>query len=467
MSQIKTNLIYNMVYQVLILIIPLILAPYLSRTLGVEGIGIYSYTYSVVNYFTLFCLLGLNNYGNRTIAKVRDNKDKVSETFWSLYYFQLFMGIVLIIIYLIYVCFSNFKYRNIALIQTIYIFSALLDINWLYFGLEKFKITVIRNTIIKIITLFSIFYFVKCKEDLWKYALIMSTTTVLSQIILWTLLKKEIKFHKFNIKEVIKHIKPNVLLFIPVIAVSIYKIMDKIMIGNISNIEEVGLYENAEKIINVPIALITALGTVMLPRMSNIIEKGENKKANEYIKKSIEFVMFMSIPMCLGLISIASKFAPLYYGEFFEKTGILIILLSTTIPFIAFANVIRTQYIIPREKDNIYIKSVILGAIINFIANLIFIPSLESKGACIGTIIAEVVVMLYQCVSVKNELNILDYLKICIKFLVNSVIMFFIIESVKILNLQSYFEIFLQIVLGCVIYSILNIKYILGLIKKQ
>ena len=132
----KKNFIYNLIYQILILIIPLITAPYLSRVVGVSGVGTYSYTYSIVYYFMLLTLLGINNYGNRTIAKVRDNKEKRSKEFWSMYILQLVMGTIMLIIYLGYVLIFDVKYKQIALIQSLFIFSSILDINWFFFGLK-------------------------------------------------------------------------------------------------------------------------------------------------------------------------------------------------------------------------------------------------------------------------------------------------------------------------------------------
>lgn len=460
MNQVKKNFLYNIIYQLLILIIPLITAPYLARVLNASGIGTYSYTYSIVYYFMLLTLLGVNNYGNRSIAKVRDNEKERSKTFWSIYLFQLIMGIIMIILYLGYIFIFNNKYQNIALIQSLFIISSILDINWLFFGLEEFKKTITRNTIVKVLSVILIFIFVKYKTDLWKYTLIMSGTTLLSQLILWGYLRKYIKFTKISFKDIKKHIKPNLVLFIPVIAISLYKIMDKIMLGAISGVVEVGYYENAEKIINIPLTLITALGTVMLPRMSNIVAKGDNKKLNEYINKSINFVMFMSLPMCFGLIAIGYNFAPLYFGKAFQKTGVLIMLLSITLPFLSFANVLRTQYLIPTEQDKSYIISVSLGAITNFILNILLIPKSNSVGACIGTIAAEFCVMAYQTYSVKDKIQISKYIKECIPFFLKASIMLIIIYPFNFINIKSTIKILSQVVIAISIYIILNYNYI-------
>lgn len=463
-STLKKNYIYNLTYQILILVLPLITAPYLSRIVGVKGVGIYSYTYSIVYYFMLMTLLGVNNYGNRTIAKVREDKKELSKSFWGIYCLQLFMGSIMLILYYFYIILFNNEYKLIGLIQGIYIVSAILDINWFFLGTEEFKKTIKRNIFIKFGTVILIFTLVKSKNDLWIYTLIMAGMTCLSQLILWFFLRKRISFEKINLNEIKHHLKKNIILFIPVIAVSLYKIMDKIMLGVIANISEVGFYENAEKIINIPLTTITALGTIMLPRASNLVAKGDNEKIKKYMSKSISLVMFLSFAMCCGLIGIGYNFAPLYFGKEFQKTGILIMMLAITLPFLSFANVLRTQYLIPNERDKTYIISVSLGAITNMIMNLIFIPKLGSIGACFGTIIAEGSVMLHQTISVWKELEVKKWIKDILPFLLKSIIMFLIIYPMNYININSILRLSLQVILGILIYLTLNIKYILNII---
>lgn len=465
MKSAKKNFLYNLIYQILILIIPLITAPYLSRIVGPSGVGVYSYNYSIVYYFMLITLLGVNNYGNRTIAKIRDDKKKLSYNFWSIYLFQLMMGLLMVILYLGYIFFLDINYKNIALIDTLFIISAMLDINWFFFGLEEFKKTITRNIFVKIGTIILIFIFVKESSDLWKYAVIMSGMTCLSQLILWLFLKDKIQAIKVNIKDIIKHIKPNFILFIPIIAISLYKMMDKIMLGIIANVEEVAYYENAEKIHNIPMSLITALGTVMLPRMSNILSKGKKILADEYIKKSMKFVMFMSFAMCIGLIIVGENFAPFYFGEKFSKSGILIVLLAFTIPFSAIANVLRTQYIIPNEMDKIYIYSVFVAAFVNLILNAIFIPKLYSVGACIGTISAEALVMIFQFYLIRREIRISEYIKLGKNFLGKSLVMLGLLYPLNFIYMNDYIRLVMQIILGCILYFILNFKYIMDELK--
>lgn len=460
MTSLKKNFIYNIGYQILSMILPVITVPYVSRILGVEGVGIYSYTYSITYYFMLIGMLGINNYGNRTIAKVREDKQQLSKNFLGIFIIQLVANCVMIVGYVIYILFFDVKYKVIAIIQIIYLISNALDINWFFFGLEKFKITVVKNTILKIISIILIFMFVKKEDDLWIYTLILSTSTMISQMVLFPALKREIKYERICIEDITKHIKNCFILFIPVIAVSIYKVMDKIMIGWMTNVEEVGYYEQAEKIVNMPLGVVTALGTVMLPRISNLVDKKDEKKVKEYISKSVNIMMFLAFPICFGLIAISSDFIPMFLGENFSKSSVLIYYLSLTIIFISFANIIRTQYLIPKEKDKIYITSVILGGIVNLCINFLLIPKYKSIGACIGTVIAEFIVMLYQIILVRKELPIKEYIKNAFVYMFKGIIMLLIVLTIKILKINTIIKIVIQVVVGILIYFLLNVKYI-------
>ena len=467
MSQIKKNIIYNILYQILTIILPLITVPYVSRVLGTEGIGIYSYTYSIVYYFIIISLLGINNHGNRTIAKVRENKEELSKQFISIYLIQLFMTFLMILLYVLYLILFNIEYKLIATIQIIYLISTIFDINWFFFGLEKFKITVTRSTIIKILSLVLIFCFVKSNNDLWKYTIILSGSALVSQLLLLPFLFKEIKIIQVDFNSIKQHIKPIITLFVPVIAISLYKVMDKVMLGLLNNVSEVGLYEQAEKITQMPLCLITAFGTVMMPRAANLFSKNKITEILNYINKSITFIMFLCLPIVFGLISISNDFIPIFLGKDFLKSSILLNILATTIVFISFANVLRTQYLIPNNRDKDYIASVVLGALINLTLNIILIPHFMSIGACIATVVAEATVCIYQCFALRKELEIKKYISNSMPFLIKALIMFVLVCLTGLMIYNVYIRIIVQVLSGIIIYSLLNYRYIISIINNK
>ncbi|WP_415324939.1 oligosaccharide flippase family protein [Clostridium perfringens] len=456
---VKKNFLYNVLYQILIIIIPLITTPYIARVIGPKGVGIQSYTFSVASYFVLFAMLGLNNYGSRTIAAVRDDKTELSKNFLSIYTLQLIMSILVIVAYTIYLKFFVTKYKIFFLIQLIYIVAAIFDINWFFFGIEKFKLTVTRNSIIKIITVISIFIFVRDSGDLYIYSIILALSTLISQLILWNFVNKYINFEKISVKEVVVHFKPNLVLFIPVIAISMYRMMDKIMIGKMSSITQVGFFSNSEKIIAIPLGIIAALGTVMIPKMSNLKARGDINNSKRYISLSIEIIIFIAMGAAFGLIAISPVLIPVFLDKEFIDCVPIVSLLAITIVFISWANVIRTQFLIPNKMDKIYIISTILGAMVNLISNLILIRRYGAIGATIGTILAECVVCIYQSIKVRRELEIIIYLKKCIFYIIPGFIMYIVVSFIGKNLGVSILTGLIQIVIGGFLYLFISILY--------
>lgn len=440
----------------LLIILPLIITPYISRVLGSEGVGTYAYTYAIANYFMLIAMLGVKNYGNRSVAIVRDDKKELSKTFWEIYALQFICSAIALVVYFVYVFLFVTDYKLIATIQGIYVFSAMLDISWLFFGLEKFKITVLRNMLIRLVNIACVFIFVKSIDDLWKYTLIMSLGIMFSQGYLWFYVKKFVDWYMPKMHDITKHIRAELILFIPIIAVSLYKMMDKIMLGQISNVSELGFYESADRILNVPLGVITALGVVMMPRMSNLVAKGNDEKGKTYIYNSMLLAMFLAFGMMFGISGIAEDFIPVFLGDGYLSCILLLRVMSPTIIFIAWANVIRTQYLIPNQRDNSYIISVLLGAVINICINLLLIPKLDAMGAVIGTVCAEASVCICQTIMVRKQLDIFKYIKNSIVFLISGAVMLVVILFIRQFFDNLIVTVCVQIVVGGLLYLVIS-----------
>lgn len=457
---VKVNYIYSVLYQLLLVLVPIITAPYLTRKVGAEQLGVYSYTNSIAHYFYLFAMLGMQNYGNRCIAQARDNQKLLSQKFSEMITLQLIWGVVVIFcysIYLVALLFMHSPFFISSLIWGLYIISGTIDISWFFWGIEFFKITVLRNIIIKIFTTIGIFTLIKSPNELNLYIFLIAGSSILTQAILWLNVKKYIKYEKPSMQRIKVHIKPNLLLFLPVIAVSIYTIMDKIMLGKWGTMEQLGFYDNVQKIMTIPTGLITALGTVMLPRMSNLFANKNKDIAMQYLSISMQFSCFFAIPFMFGILAIAPLFVPIYFGQGYDPCINMMELFSVTILFISWANVIRTQFLIPSEKDKIYLGSVIVGAIVNVIANIILIPIYNATGAIIGTICAEFSVALLQTVCVRYSLPVIKYIKESIFFLIPGLLML-VATRFFIANMSTTVTtLILAIVLGACIYLLTGI----------
>lgn len=460
-NSITKNFLYNLVYQILLIILPLITTPYISRVLGSEGLGTYTYTYTIANYFVLAAMLGVKNYGNRSVAAVRDDRKLLSRTFWEIYGLQLLCSLTATAAYVVYVSAFVREYQLIAALQGIYVLSGLMDISWLFFGAEQFRVTVMRNIAIRLINLACIFLFVKSRGDLWLYTLIMTLGMVFSQGYLWMYVKRLVDWRRPKLRDLGMHMIPELILFVPIIAVSLYTMMDKVMLGAMSTMRQVGIYEGAYRILSIPTGVITALGTVMLPRMSNLAAKGKVKESERYIYNSMQFAMFLASGMMFGIVGIAEDFVPLFLGEKYHSCVLLIRVMAPTVPFIAWANVIRTQYLIPNHKDKSYIISVMLGAAVNLVVNALLIPRMQALGAVIGTVCAEGSVCISQTVMVRSKLKIARYLKDTGMYFVFGIVMFLVIQAVHGLKCETVLSLAVEIIAGGGVYVVLSGTYFL------
>lgn len=454
-TSLKKNIIYQVLYEILVILAPLITAPIVSRALGPECSGIYSYTYSIAGYFVLFCMLGIKNHGSRIIAEKSENQAELNRTFSNLLFLHIIISVVVFAVYIVYSLeISSNIYRIYTLLQGMYVLSALFDISWFYIGIEQFKVTVVRNVIIKLLTIVLVVFFVNTKGDLWKYVIIIAGGTLISQIWLWFHLGKYVKFVKPDRDGILENIKPLIILFIPVIAVSLYKMMDKIMIGWV-NKTELGYYEYAEKIIAIPMSVIEAIGVVMLPRISKMLANGGKEASKHLIQTSMKLNMVLAIAMAFGVAAISREFAPVFFGNEYTACSLLMIGLSVTIPFLSFANVLRKQFMIPMKMDREYTIAVFCGAVVNLICNLIFIPKLYARGAMIGTIFAEIVVCMMHIYSCRKDLPVKTYITTLIPYLVAGFCMYQAVRFTAKIAGMSIVGLVLEVLVGGVVYLFL------------
>ena len=453
-KSVTKNYIYNLIYQILILILPLVTTPYISRMLGAENIGIYSYTTSISAYFILFGSLGIALYGQREIAYKQDNKKEYSKTFWEIVILRAFTILISLAIFYLFFVNGNNSYKEYYQILLIEIIGTTIDISWLFQGLEEFKKTVIRNTLIKIISIISIFIFVKNANDLKLYFIIYVLSVIIGNGTLWISLPKFIDKVKIKELNIFKHLKPTIMLFIPQIAIQVYTLFDRTMIGAIiTDKSEVGYYDQSQKIIKMLLTVVTSLGPVMLTRISSSFINGEKKQVVAYMKKSFNVVFLLAFPMIFGILAVSNRFVPLFFGEGYDRVIILMNVITPIILLIGLSNVIGTQYLLPTKRQREFSISVICGAIVNFAINLALIWNYGALGASIGTVIAEGTVTAIQLYFVRKDFNIKEILKGTRNYLIASLTMFVSCYSIGIFIEEGISPLLFEVVIGIIIYG--------------
>lgn len=458
MNQVRKNFVYQIIYRVITILTPLITSPILARALGAEKLGLFSATLAFVSYFQLISLLGVENYGNRSIAAVQDDVDKRKELFWNIYAVQVISGLLALILYGASFIFVSKDRYAITLLQGLWLIGSLLNINWYFFGTEQFKLTVTRNIFVKILTVLLIVLYVRKPDDIFIYVLIMAGDSVLSNLLVWPFLKKSIGFQKPALNLMRKHIKPILILFVPILGMSVFHIMDKTMLDWLGTETDVGYYYSADKIINIPLSIITALGTVMMPRVSNEYSKGNRDGVRNMLKKSTELTFFMTCAVGIGIAAIANEFVPWFFGRGFEPCIRLVYWFVPILFTKAIGDLIRTQYMIPAKLDKLYTIAVFVGAGVNLIANYFLIRIFGALGAVLGTFLAELTVTAFELICTKEQIPFGKYILEYSLYLLPSIVMLLFVRYLaNLLRVPGALRLLCMIGAGGLIYLIISL----------
>ena len=409
----------------------------------------------MVTYFTLFAGMGTALFGRREVSYFQDDREKRSDVFWNT---EILSCISVFVVSIIYFFFSLMQtdYQIFYIILSLNLLTVAFDITWFFQGMEEFEKIVIRNVIFKVLNIVFIFTFVNSEEDIYIYAFGLCIFNILSALSMWLYLPKYVDKIKWKCIRPFRDLRTILSLFIPTVAISIYTVFDKTMIGWFSSTpKENGCYEQATKIIHFLSTFVTSLAPVMIPRIGNLFEKKEKERVNQYMYKSYNFVWFISLPMCFGLIAIASNVVPWFLGEDFidsipilQVFGVLLIALGVN-------NVTGEQYLIPTKQEKIYTKTVIIGAITNLMCNMILIPKFGAVGAAIGSVIAESVIAIVQLFFVRKQISCKIILTSSIRYMICSLVMFLVLRHLLNLFEAKILNTLILICIGGVLYFLL------------
>lgn len=447
------NYIYNLSYQLLVLILPFVTIPYISRIFGPRGVGSYAVSYSIAHYFTVVGLLGINTYGARQIAYSRDNKEECDKTFWNLNYMRIITMSIVAVLYIVYVMFGvGIEKKALYIAQGFTLAASFFDVSWYFAGMEEFKITAVRNMLVKLVGVILVFIFIKTEEDVWLYALILSLSLLIGQLAVWNIIFRQIRFERPEKNRIAKYMKESFKLWIPAIAINIYASLDKVMLGYMIDDVEAGIYENTQKAIKMVSTVTTTFATVMTPRMSNLFHNRNIASIKENVYKSFKFVTFLAVPMVFGVIAVRKTFVPWFYGEEFGKISGLLIVSAWLVLTLSWSNVLGNQVLIACNKEKYYTLAVLTSAVINLLFNAILIPIITSYGAIIASVISEYVGMFIMMYCSRDVIRPLVLLKGIAHYFMAALIMFFISCYVGECMGATVIATFVQIVVGVLIY---------------
>lgn len=456
-ASIKKNFFYNISYQMVSALVPIILTPYIARVLTANGVGISSYVTANVTYFQLFSFLGIAGHGQREIAIARNDKQEVSRIFWELQLLHFLCGAIVMLAYVVFVgIVPSEDVRIYYILNSIMIVASILDISWLYQGFECFRNIAIKNVIAKgSIVLFSVLL-VKTEADLWKYVVINALGLLCSSIFLW----KELHQYVLPLREtknlhIFRHTKSVMVFFIPTIAASVYSILDKSVINIVthSNLEN-GYYENAYKILTILNVAVQNLSTVMSPRMSSIYGSGDDAKMKDYLNSALEAMLFLAMPLALGMTSVAQNFVPIFLGDGWDPVVPLLYVFMPLVVVLGFSVYLDGMYLVPSGKRLESARIICIGAALNMVLNFIMVKCWKALGAAIATLITESVIAGLMVVLAWKILDKKRILKACARYGAFGLAVFVCsIGTAQVFN--GSYTLFLQVAVGCVVYLVL------------
>ena len=450
---VKKNYLYNLLYQMTSVLLPVLTIPYVSRVLSADGIGINTVTYANTQYFILLGSLGISIYATKKIATIREKKDKLKKTFWEIFSIQ-FTGCILAYMVFALTLGQSHKYGVFYMLQGFYILAAAVDISWYFLGIENFKNASLRSFFAKIISVILIFIFVKTRDDLWKYILINAGTMFVGQLIMWFYVGKDmLKVKEIGKLKIAMHIMPILALFVPQIATQVYTVLDKTMIDLFKGAVEAGYYDQSQKIVRILLSVVTSLGIVMLPRIANLFSKDDLNEVKKSLRKAFVVISFLSIPITFGLIGISDKFVPILFGNEFLSVIPLTKISPVLVIIIGLGNVFGTQYLLAIGKNKEYTASVCIGALVNFCFNLLLIPRFAAMGAVIATVSAELSIALIQFWFARVVFDF-TWIKETYKYWVSGILMLAIVRLIGNVTPISILFLVLQIAIGSLVYFI-------------
>ena len=454
------NYAYNLSYQLLLIILPIITTPYVTRVFSSNDLGTYSFFNSIVTYFILLATLGVANYGTKEIS---GNRTLIRKNFWGIYTLQLGAAIFSFVLYVLLCLILPTMKNPVAYILGFSLISKALDISWLFQGLEDFRKITVRNITVKVVGVIAIFLFIKSADDLYLYVFFLTIFELLGQFSMWLPAREFIGKPHFDWEYAKQHLKPVILLFLPQVAISLYVTLDSTMLGSLSSIRDVGIYDQSLKLVKILLTLVTSLGSVMLPRVSNLLSLGDHEAVNKMHEMSFLIYNLVIFPIIAGMLIVNDDFVQFFLGQDFQDARYAIAIMIFRMFFIGWTNIMGIQMLIPHNQNKEFMISTTAPAIISVGLNLLFLPKLGYIGAAIVSVLTEALVWVIQLYFTRRYLKEVPIIGALTKIILASAIMYGILLGSKtVIHFSPTINVLVFAALGGIIYlfAILSLKVV-------
>lgn len=452
------NTIYKSILSMVNIVVPIIIGPYIMRLLDVDLYGMYNRVFADFQMFLAFAGFGVYTLGVREISKIRDNKEKVSRLFTNLFTISLLSNILILILYVIYsFIFSSGIARTLYLVMTIQIFANIFYVEFVNEALENYKFITVKSVIVKLIYFAAILLAVRNPDDIAIYAIVVSLTVFLNNIISFIYAKRRIKFD-FSKIEIKKYLKSLVAVLVITNLDLLYSQLDRVMLGKYVSDVSVTVYYTAYYLISTLSAIPYAIINVSIPRLSYLLKNDGKEMYEEKLNNSLSSLLFIIVPMCLGVFVLSKEIIILYAGEKYLMAVVPLMITSVVRIIISLESVMNNLVMYPNDREDRILKVSLICGVSNLIINylLLFLDIFSPITALISTGIIELVIFTVHYIYAKKKMNIgvnvfsrnnLTYIILSLLFIPISLL-------IRKLSLGFYITMILIIVLCMLLYFI-------------
>jgi O-antigen/teichoic acid export membrane protein len=427
------NYIYNLVKTLMGVVFPIVTFSYVSRILGAEGVGKVGFSKSIIAYFAMIAVLGMNYYGTREAAKLRDDREQLSRFVQEMLIINSVMTIVayILLISALYLIPKLYGYRQLILIGSAAIILQSMGLEWLYQALEDYRYITVRSVAVQLLSLALMFVFVRNPGDVPEYMALTILSTYGSYIFNFFNAKRYVNWRYYGGYKITRHIKPLLLLYAMSLSIQLYAVLDSTMLGFLQDDAAVGRYTAAVKVNKMTTTLITSIAIVLIPRLSYYIKQKEMEKISGLITVSYNYVFIMSVPIAVGIFTLANEVIGIFSGSGFSSAAVTVRILAPIVIVIPFSVVTNTQTFVPMGEEKLILVSTLTGAAVNILCNAALIPKYAENGAAVATVLAETVIAVICFINIRRFFDMKMVFKVYWQYMVAAAPIPFIYEAVQ------------------------------------
>lgn len=373
---------------------PLLIFPYASHILGVAGIGQVSYAQSIATYFEQLAVLGMNYYAVREGAKCREDSRKFGKLVTELLLVNTITTVISASIYIMAVCSVTQlqPYRVLLLLFSLEVIAKGLGLDWFYNIVEDYDYITKRTILFQIVDVAVLLLFVRTERDVIAYAIVLFLPFLLTSLTNLRNMSNRVALFGYGKYSLWKHFVGSARVFAVVVSTLVYTLMDTTMLGYMLGDYPVGLYTAASKLAKMCVQLITAMCAVFLPRLAVYRASGETEKFRDISTAAFNVILGLAIPATVGMYMLSKPFILIFSGSNFIEAVPAMKILSFDFIFAAMNGFLAWQVMIPYNQEKSLLSATILGALLDFVLNFLWIPHYAEQGAAWATLLAEAVI---------------------------------------------------------------------------